>query len=102
MSCLWEGGRTADLHLRWDSKHIFSWRNFFLFTDRLAHWAERVHIRPLRKKALKKAEQWMLEHFERSDGLGRDLSGDAECDCGAGVPGVLEGRPADDSRDGRV
>ena len=36
----------------------------------VAHWAERVHIRPLRKMALKKAEQWMLDHFERSDGLG--------------------------------
>jgi squalene-hopene/tetraprenyl-beta-curcumene cyclase len=68
---LFVGGReNADLHLRWDSKHIFSWRTFFLFTDRLAHWAERVHIRPLRKRALKKAEEWMLARFERSDGLG--------------------------------
>ncbi len=68
---LFKGGRAnCDLHLRWDRKHIFSWRNFFLFTDRVAHLAERVHIRPLRKRALKKAEQWMLEHFEKSDGLG--------------------------------
>jgi squalene-hopene/tetraprenyl-beta-curcumene cyclase len=68
---LFVGGRdNANLYLRWDSKHIFSWRNFFLFTDRLAHWSERVHIRPLRKMALKKAERWMLDHFERSDGLG--------------------------------
>ena len=36
---LFVGGReNANLHLRWDRKHIFSWRNFFLFTDRLAHW----------------------------------------------------------------
>jgi squalene-hopene/tetraprenyl-beta-curcumene cyclase len=68
---LFVGGRAnADLHLQWDKRHIFSWRNFFLFTDRLMHWSERVHIRPLRKVALKRAEQWMLEHFERSDGLG--------------------------------
>ena len=68
---LFVGGRAnAKLHLKWDSKHVFSWRNFFLFTDRLAHWVERVHIRPLRKMALKKAEKWMLDHFERSDGLG--------------------------------
>jgi squalene-hopene/tetraprenyl-beta-curcumene cyclase len=67
---LFVGGRAnANLHLRWDRKPI-SWRNFFLALDRLAHWAERVHIRPLRKKALKKAEQWMLERFEGSDGLG--------------------------------
>jgi squalene-hopene/tetraprenyl-beta-curcumene cyclase len=68
---LFVGGReSSDLHLRWDRKHLFSWRNFFIFTDRLAHWAERVHIRPLRKMALKKAERWMLDHFEKSDGLG--------------------------------
>ena len=68
---LFVGGRAnANLHLRWDKKHTFSWRNFFIFTDRLAHWSERVHIRPLRKMALKKAEKWMLERFERSDGLG--------------------------------
>jgi len=68
---LFVGGRKrANLYPRRDRKHLFSWRNFFLFTDRLAHWAERVHIRPLRKMALKKAERWMLDHFERSDGLG--------------------------------
>ena len=68
---LFVGGReNADLHLRWDRKHLVSWRNFFLFWDRLAHWAERIHIRPLRKKAIKAAEQWMLERFENSDGLG--------------------------------
>lgn len=68
---LFVGGRAnADLHLRWDRRKPISWRNFFLFWDRLAHWAERVHIRPLRKKALKAAEKWMLERFEGSDGLG--------------------------------
>jgi squalene-hopene/tetraprenyl-beta-curcumene cyclase len=68
---LFVGGReNANLYLRLDKKHIISWRNFFLFTDRLAHWSERVHIRPLRKMALKKAEKWMLDHFEKSDGLG--------------------------------
>ena len=67
---LFVGGRAnSDLHLRWDKK-LISWRNFFLFLDRMVHAAERVHIRPLRKMALKKAEQWMLERFEGSDGLG--------------------------------
>jgi squalene-hopene/tetraprenyl-beta-curcumene cyclase len=68
---LFVGGReNANLHLRWDREHWISWRNFFLFWDRLAHWSERVHLRPLRKVALKKAEQWMLARFEKSDGLG--------------------------------
>ena len=68
---LFVGGReNANLHPRWDKKNKISWRNFFLFWNRLAQWYERVHIRPLRRRALKKAEQWMLERFEGSDGLG--------------------------------
>src|SRR6266850_2431967 len=67
---LFVGGRDKSrMHLRWDKK-LLSWRNFFLSLDRLTHWAERVHIRPLRTIALRKAEKWMLEHFEMSDGLG--------------------------------
>ena len=67
---LFVGGRDkADMHLPWAPK-LISWRNFFLFLDRLTHWFERVHIRPLRSMALKKAEKWMLERFEMSDGLG--------------------------------
>ncbi len=68
---LFVGGRAnSNLHLRWDRKRPIGWRNFFLGLDRMMHWAERVHIRPLRKVAVKKAEKWMLERFEKSDGLG--------------------------------
>src|SRR5438105_8421391 len=68
---LFVGGRkNANLHLRWDKKHPVSWRTFFLAVDRITHWFERIHIRPLRHIALKKAEKWMLERFEMSDGLG--------------------------------
>ena len=68
---LFVGGReNANLHLRWDSRKPLGWRNFFLALDRTLHWAERIHIRPLRKMALRKAETWMLERFEKSDGLG--------------------------------
>jgi squalene-hopene/tetraprenyl-beta-curcumene cyclase len=56
------------MHLRW-SKKLVSWRNFFLCLDRMTHWFERVHIRPLRSIALKSAEKWVLERFEMSDGL---------------------------------
>src|ERR1035437_7233177 len=67
---LFVGGREhADLHLHW-KKRIFSWRNFFLIFDRMTHWAERIHVRPLRARALKVAEKWMLERMEMSDGLG--------------------------------
>ncbi len=66
---LFVGGRKSNLRLKW-SKKIVSWRNFFLVLDRLVHFFERVHIRPLRSQALKKAEKWMLERLEMSDGLG--------------------------------
>lgn len=66
---LFVGGRDKSrMHLHW-SKKLISWRNFFLMLDRLTHWFERVHIRPLRSMALRKAEKWMLERFEMSDGL---------------------------------
>jgi squalene-hopene/tetraprenyl-beta-curcumene cyclase len=67
---LFVGGRHTNLHLRWDTKRPVSWRNFFLLTDRMVHWFERVHIRPLRKMAINRAKEWMLERFEKSDGLG--------------------------------
>ena len=67
---LFVGGRDKSrMHLHWDKK-LFSWRNFFLVLDRTAHWFERVHVRPLRSVALRMAEKWMLERFEKSDGLG--------------------------------
>ena len=67
---LFVGGRSkANLRLKWDKKPV-SWRNFFLVLDRMVHLLEKVHIRPLRSIALKKAEQWMLERLEMSDGLG--------------------------------
>jgi len=65
------GGRAnSNLRLHWDRKKPLSWRNFFIVIDRVTHWFEAVHIRPLRKLALKKAEKWMLERLEMSDGLG--------------------------------
>jgi squalene-hopene/tetraprenyl-beta-curcumene cyclase len=67
---LFVGGRHGrHLHLKWAAKKI-SWRNFFLVLNRVVHFCERFHIRPLRYLALKKAERWMLERFEKSDGLG--------------------------------
>ncbi|MCU1305848.1 MAG: Squalene cyclase [Acidobacteriaceae bacterium] len=70
VSELYVGGReNADLHLKWSKKKI-SWRNFFLVMNHMTHWFERVHVRPLRSIAIKKAEKWMLERMEMSDGLG--------------------------------
>ena len=52
------------------SKEVLSWRNFFLLTDRLLKMLERSPIKPLRKRALKRAEEWMLARMENSGALG--------------------------------
>ena len=68
---LFVGGRSKSrLRLRWTKKKLISWRNFFLVLDRMVHFFEKVHIRPLRSRALKVAEKWMLDRMEMSDGLG--------------------------------
>ena len=68
---LFVGGRANSiLRLRRDRKKLICWRNFFIILDRIMHWSEAVHIRPLRKLALKRAEKWILERLEMTDGLG--------------------------------
>lgn len=57
-----------DLQLPRDDK-FFSWRNFFLKVDQGLKIIEKQRFHPFRKKALKAAEEWMLERFEGSDGL---------------------------------
>ncbi len=65
------GGRAnSELRLKLDRKSVVSWRNFFILVDRILHFMEAVHLRPLRKLALKKAEKWMLARLEMTDGLG--------------------------------
>ena len=66
-----EGVHERDLALAPDPERI-TWRNFFLWLDRVhkfAEWFAEHKIHPFRKRALRKAEQWMLERFEGSDGL---------------------------------
>ena len=67
---LFVGGRHGKhLHLKWTANAI-SWRNFFLVLNRVVHFCERFHIRPLRYLAIQKAKRWMLDRLEKSDGLG--------------------------------
>src|SRR5262249_23492134 len=53
----------------WDQQ-FFSWRNFFLALDRASKLYERLPWKPLRRRALRQAREWLLEHLERSGGLG--------------------------------
>jgi squalene-hopene/tetraprenyl-beta-curcumene cyclase len=52
----------------WD-RSVFTWRNFFLALDRFLKLFERTPWKPFRARAVKKAENWLLEHLKRSEGL---------------------------------
>jgi squalene-hopene/tetraprenyl-beta-curcumene cyclase len=53
----------------WDQK-IISWRNLFLAIDRLFKLHESLPWKPLRKIAFARARKWLMDHLERSEGLG--------------------------------
>ena len=46
------------------------WRTVFNTTDYTLKLLERKRWSPSREKSLKTCEQWMIEHFEKSDGIG--------------------------------
>jgi squalene-hopene/tetraprenyl-beta-curcumene cyclase len=48
---------------------LLTWRNAFLMLNRAASLYDRLPWKPGRRRALQVAEQWLLEHLERSDGL---------------------------------
>jgi squalene-hopene/tetraprenyl-beta-curcumene cyclase len=54
---------------RWDATTV-SWRNFFLAADRVFKLYESFPWKPLRRPAIHRARRWLLEHLERSEGLG--------------------------------
>ena len=96
---LFVGGRDKSrMHLHWDKK-LISWRNFFLVL--------RSHYALVRNEytsalcatiALRKAETWMLEHFEMSDGLGAIYPSMMNAIIALRVPWVLSGRSPGHSR----
>ncbi len=51
-------------------EHFFSWRTLFFAGDRLLKFCERHPIGPLRRKAIRECEKWMVERTKYSDGLG--------------------------------
>ncbi len=69
-----EGYKDRELALPYDPDRL-TWRNFFLCMDRFLKFIEGARLRPFRKLALRKAEEWMLERFEGSDGLAAILPG---------------------------
>ncbi len=76
------------MRLRW-SKKLVSWRNFFLCLDRMTHWFERVHIRPLRSIALKTGREMDARPFRDERRAGRHLSLDHELHHRHALSGLL-------------
>jgi squalene-hopene/tetraprenyl-beta-curcumene cyclase len=58
--------------LLWN-RSVISWKNAFLVLDRIAKLYEQLPWKPFRRIALKRAQQWMYERLERSEGLGTIL-----------------------------
>jgi squalene-hopene/tetraprenyl-beta-curcumene cyclase len=52
------------------TKRLLTWTNFFLAADQVIKWLEVWGPQVVRRKAIASAEQWMLDHFADSDGVG--------------------------------
>ncbi|MBN2216158.1 MAG: squalene--hopene cyclase [Pirellulales bacterium] len=48
----------------------FGWDRFFRAVDSTLKWCQRRGFTPLRRRAIRRAEAWMLKRFAGSDGLG--------------------------------
>jgi squalene-hopene/tetraprenyl-beta-curcumene cyclase len=51
------------------SEQLLSWKNVFLAVDRGLKLYEKWPWKPFRRRAIREAKSWMLEHIERTDGL---------------------------------
>ena len=67
LSELWLPGVSPAFHK--DSSWL-SWHNVFLTVDAFAKLWERHGLKSLRQRAIRKAEAWMVERLQNSDGLG--------------------------------
>ena len=59
-----------DLDFKPDGLPFTSWRNTFIYLDRFIKTIGKFPWKPLRKKALRKVEQWTLEHQEDEGDFG--------------------------------
>jgi squalene-hopene/tetraprenyl-beta-curcumene cyclase len=64
---LWLPGASPEF--RRDSRR-FTLHNFFLATDRFLKWWECNGSKAIRRKAVERAKEWMIEHLGHSEGFG--------------------------------
>jgi squalene-hopene/tetraprenyl-beta-curcumene cyclase len=62
-----DGNRRASA-FDWSDKFV-SWKNFFLALDRGLKLYEKAPWKPGRKRAVRMAKEWVLQHMERSEGV---------------------------------
>jgi squalene-hopene/tetraprenyl-beta-curcumene cyclase len=48
----------------------FSWCNFFVGVDSIIKSVEKIRFTPLRRMAVRRAEEWMVQHLDHSAGFG--------------------------------
>jgi len=64
---IWKPGVSADFKRE---SGAFHWHNFFLKADRMLKWWERHGSKAIRRKAIERAREWMIDRLDSSDGLG--------------------------------
>ncbi|MBI3246809.1 MAG: squalene--hopene cyclase [Deltaproteobacteria bacterium] len=70
VSELWrESPEHSDLRFPRSSPGI-SWESFFIAVDHLLKFLGKSPVKPLRQRALRKAERWVLDHQDRNGGWG--------------------------------
>jgi squalene-hopene/tetraprenyl-beta-curcumene cyclase len=52
------------------TNRLLTWTNFFLAADQIIKWLEAWGPQVVRRNAIKRAADWMIEHFADSDGVG--------------------------------
>lgn len=62
--------KDVDLDFKPDGLPFTSWRNTFIYLDRFIKVIGKFPFKPLRKKALKKVEEWTLGHQEEEGDFG--------------------------------
>ena len=86
LSMIWAFQPTCDVPDEWSIRELIAprrppavvkrsrrerfWRAFFNTLDLVLKFVEALPIKPLRRRALKKATQWIEEHLDKSAGLG--------------------------------
>jgi squalene-hopene/tetraprenyl-beta-curcumene cyclase len=64
---IWLPGASPDFRRK---ERGFGWHNALLTVDWILKWWERSGSKALRRKAIRRAEAWMVERLHHSDGLG--------------------------------